>query len=134
MDWKHFLLAVLLSGIAGSLADWLFAGVLFHEKYLAYPEVWRPSLKQNDAGAIAWGMILGFLTFAAFMAACVTFNVHGYRSDLQLAVLIWIMVPLPLIITNAFFIKLHPLIVVSHSLGWLAKLVIAALAAGWLLG
>jgi hypothetical protein len=133
MDWKHFLLAVLLSGIAGSFADWLFAGVLFHDKYLAYPEVWRPSLKQNDAGPIAWSMILGFLTFAAFITACEIFRIHGYDSDLRLAALIWVMVPVPLTITNALFIKLHPLIVVSHSLGWLAKLVIAALAAGWLL-
>ena len=133
MDWKHFVLAVIAAAIAGSLADWPFAGVLFHDKYLAYPEVWRPNLKQNDAGPIAGSIFLGLLTFAAFMAACVMFNIHGYRSYLEFAVLLWVMVPLPLTITNALFIKLHPLIVVSHSLGWLAKLVIASVAAGWLL-
>ena len=133
MNWSHFLAAVVLSAIAGSVADWFFAGVLFHEKYLAYPEVWRPKLRQSDAGPIAWSMILGFLTFIAFMTACVTFGIHGYRFDLEFATLLWLMVPLPLTITNALFIKLHPLIVVSHSLGWLAKLVLAALTAGWLL-
>lgn len=133
MNWKHFLLAVTASGIAGSFADWLFAGVLFHDKYMADPQVWRPTLRQNDTGPIAWSMVLGFLTYAAFMAACVMFKIHGYRFDLQLAVLLWLMIPVPLTITNALFIKLHPLIVVSHSLGWLAKLVVAALFAGWLL-
>lgn len=133
MDWKHFLVAVVLSGIAGSFADWFFAGVLFHDKYMVYPEVWRPTLRQNDARPIAWSMILGFVTYAAFMAACVVFNIHGYRSGLQFAVLLWLMIPVPLTITNALFIKLHPLIVVSHSLGWLTKLVIAALVVGWLL-
>ena len=59
-------------------------------------------------------MILGLLTSAAFMATCVIFNIHGYRSTLEFAALVWLMVPLPLTITNALFIKLHPLIVVSH--------------------
>jgi hypothetical protein len=35
-------LAILLSGLAVSMTDWFFFGVLFHDKYLAYPEIWRP--------------------------------------------------------------------------------------------
>jgi Protein of unknown function (DUF1761) len=133
VSWKHFLLAILAASVASSFTDWLFAGVLFHDKYFAHPEVWRKELRQDDTGAITWSMILGLLTSAAFMATCVAFNIHGYRSTLEFAALVWLMVPLPLTITNALFIKLHPLIVVSHSLGWLAKLAVAALAAGWLL-
>jgi hypothetical protein len=30
-------------------------------------------------------------------------------------------------------VKLHPLIVLAHSLGWLAKFGVAAVAAAWLL-
>jgi hypothetical protein len=134
MDWKHFLLAVVLAGVAASLADWLFGGILFHEKYGVYPEVWRPGLEDGgDQGPIAWSTALGFVSVAAFLAACRIFGIHGYSATLQLAGLVWLMVPVPLIITNALFMKIHPLIVVSHSLGWLAKLVIAALSAGWLL-
>jgi hypothetical protein len=134
MHWTHFLLAVLVAGIAASFADWLFAGALFHKKYLAYPEVWRPALMQGrDAGPIAWSMALGFVSVAAFMAACVKFEIYGYGATLAFALLVWLMVPLPLIITNALFMKIHPLIVVSHSLGWVAKLVIAGVVAGWLI-
>jgi hypothetical protein len=43
----------------------------------------------------------------------------------------WIIAPLPLMITNALFIKLHPLNVVANSLGWLVKLLLAGAAAGW---
>jgi len=43
------------------------------------------------------------------------------------------MVPVPLLITNALFIKIQPLTVLSHALGWLAKLAIAAIIAAWLL-
>jgi hypothetical protein len=34
--------------------------------------------------------------------------------------------------TNALFIKLHPLTVVAHALGWLVKLQLAGCAVGWL--
>jgi hypothetical protein len=133
MDWKHFLLAVIAAGIISSFTDWFFGGFLFHAKYNAHPEIWRASLRKNDAPAIAWSIALGFLTSAAFVAACAVFHLHGYSETLTLAGLCWLMVPVPLLITNALFIKMHPLIVVSHSLGWLAKLAVAALAAGFLL-
>jgi hypothetical protein len=41
--------------------------------------------------------------------------------------------PLPLIVTNALWIKMNPLLALSHSLGWLARFVVTALVAGWLL-
>jgi len=133
MEWKHFMLAVLMTGIISSFTDWFFAGILFHDKYLVYPEVWRQTGGKSETSAVAWSVVLGFLTAAAFMGLYVTVAAHGYRMSLVLAALCWLMVPVPLLITNALFIKLHPLVVVSHSLGWLAKLIVAALVAGWLL-
>ncbi|HUJ83567.1 MAG TPA: hypothetical protein VLW83_16895 [Candidatus Acidoferrales bacterium] len=129
MNWMHFLLAVLAAGIISSFTDWFFGGILFHDKYLAYPEVWRRSLAKSEAPAVAWSIVLGFLTAAAFIFVCAVFHVRGYAGTLKLAMLCWLMIPVPLLITNALFIKLHPLVVVSHSLGWLTKLVVAALAA-----
>lgn len=41
MNWLHYGLAVLAALIACSLSDWLFMGVLFHDKYKEHPEVWR---------------------------------------------------------------------------------------------
>ncbi len=127
----RFLLATFVTGFITSLTDWVFAGLLFHDKYGAHPEIWRIGAGKNETPAVAWSIVLGFLTSAAFMSACIGFGVHGYRASLELAGLCWLMVPAPLLITNALFIKLHPLVVVSHSLGWLAKLTVAALAAGW---
>jgi hypothetical protein len=94
VNWKHFLLAVLVAGIAASFADWFFAGVLFHHKYLAYPEVWRPSLTEGrEAGPIAWSGALGFVSVAAFLIAGATFGLHGYATALEFALLAWLMVP-----------------------------------------
>ena len=41
MIWTRFILTVLTAGIAVSTTDWLFTGVLFHNKYKVFPEVWR---------------------------------------------------------------------------------------------
>ena len=52
MNWTHYFLAVLLSGVASSFTDWLFMGVLFHDKYLATPEIWRGSPGQPEGSRI----------------------------------------------------------------------------------
>jgi hypothetical protein len=39
----------------------------------------------------------------------------------------------PLLITNSFFMKFHPLTVVSHTLGWLARLAVCGGVAGFFL-
>ena len=134
MNWKHFLAAVFIAGFVASFTDWVFGGILFHDKYNTYPEIWRQSVGKSETSAVAWSVVLGFLTSAAFMTACVVFGVHGYRASLELAGLCWLMVPLPLLVTNALFVKMHPLIVFAHSLGWLAKLGVAAVVASFLLG
>ena len=134
MATLHYLSAIAIAGVTSSFTDWFFGGILFHDKYLAYPEVWRQAAGRSETPAVAWSIVLGFLTAAAFMAISVILGVHGYWSLLTLAGLSWLMVPVPLLITNALFIKLHPLIVLSHSLGWLAKLAVAAVVGGRLLG
>lgn len=133
MSILHIALAILVSGFLASFADWFFGGYLFHKQYLAYPEIWRnkPGDKAGENRAILWSVILSFVSCAAFIYACIVFGIHGYAAAICLAVFVWVIAPVPLLITNALFIKMHPLNVVSNSLGWLAKLLLAALAVGW---
>lgn len=135
MTLGHIALAVFLSGFAASFTDWFFGGFLFHKQYMTHPEIWRnaPGDKAGENRAILWSVILGFVTCAAFIYACMAFNIRGYFAAICFAIFIWVIAPVPLLITNALFIKMHPLNVVSNSLGWLAKLFLAALAFGWLL-
>lgn len=130
MNWTHFLLATLAASVAISFSDWLFTGVLFHDKYRAYPEIWRK--REGEGQAIVFSALLGVLTSAAFIFTCFEFGIRGYAATLGFAALCWLIAPLPLLITNAIYVKLHPLVVVSHALGWLARLSIAALAAAFL--
>jgi hypothetical protein len=50
-----------------------------------------------------------------------------------MAELVWIAAAVPIIFSNIVWIKMNPLLGVSHSLGWLARFVISALIGGWLL-
>jgi hypothetical protein len=130
MTPSQLALATLLSGLAASLTDWIFFGVLFHDKMLVYPEVWRGGAG-GEGKTVAASILLGFVTCAGFVFTCSAFQIHGYSSALEFAVAIWVMAPLVIVVTNALFIKLHPLTVVAHSLGWLVKLLLAAVAVGW---
>ncbi|MFZ0635298.1 MAG: hypothetical protein WA755_18450 [Candidatus Acidiferrales bacterium] len=133
MNMARIGLAILLSGFAGSLADWFFAGVLFHDKYAAHPEIWRKGLVTGEGKSVAWSVLLGFVTCGTFVTACPAFDVHGLAAAFRFAATIWLMVPLPLLITNALFVKMHPLNVGAHIVGWLVKLAFCALAVGFLL-
>ena len=133
MNNGHVVVAVVLSGILVSFVDWIFSGVLFHERYTAHPEIWRrPSGPETPA--IIGSTLLGFVTCGAFVIASPSFHLGGFRQNLEFAVAIWLIAPLPLLISNALWIKMHPLIVLSHSLGWLAKLCVVAAITAWLVG
>lgn len=131
-DWR-LAAAIIAAGTVAMFADWFFGGVLFHSKYMAHPEIWRNIGKRPEENrAVAWSVVLTYVTCAAFVFVCRIFDVHGFARSLKLATFIWLIAPLPLLITNALYIKMHPLTVFAHSLGWLTKLLIAGAAVGWL--
>lgn len=133
MDWTHFLEALIGSGLVMGITDWFFFGVLFHDKYLVYPEVWRGEAGKPETKNIVIVSLLNFLTSFMFLMSYVHFDMHGIHQAMGLAIHSWLMIAVPLIISNALYMKFHSSLVISHSLGWLAKMVIVALAAGWLL-
>jgi hypothetical protein len=130
MNW-HLIVAVLVAGTLASLTDWLFMGILFHARYNTYPEVWWPGLREGkDQKGIMWATVLGYFSTAAIVAICVLAGVHGIAAALVLATLAWAAGPALVLIVNGFFIKLDPLITVAHCGGYLARFLIAGLAAG----
>jgi len=132
MDWSRFALTVLVAGIGASLTDWFFGGVLFHDKYMAYPEVWRDPPGTPETKKILLSTALGFVTCGAFAFLCVRLELVSLVLALKLAAAVWAIGPLPLIVTNALWTKVHPANAVAHLLGWLAKLGVTALAVAWL--
>lgn len=128
MNWKLILLTTVAAGVVSSITDWLFMGVLFHDKYNAHPEVWR-NPKGDDKRAIALSVLMGFIVCAMFVWVCYRLDWQIYPwVPMKLALAIWAMGALPLIISNSIWMKLHPQIAVAHALGWLAKFAVAAMA------
>ena len=129
MDWTRFAFVVIGAGIVSSLTDWLFAGDWIHRRY-TYPEVWRQGREER---AIALTSPLPFVTCAVFAYLAARLSLHSVTGSLKLAVAVWFIGPLPLILTNAAFMKLHRVFVLSYAIGWLVKLTIIALAVAWFL-
>ena len=126
MNWMRFVAIVIGTGVVTSLTDWFFAGDWLHRRY-TYPEIWRQGA---EGRAIVVTSPLPFLTCGVFAYVTLRLGLHSVASGVKLALAVWLMGPLPLILTNAAFIKLHRVFVVSHSIGWLVKLSIVAVAVG----
>ena len=128
MHWTRFFLALIGAGIATSMTDWFFAGDWIHKRF-TYPEIWRSG---PETRAIAVSSVLPFVTCAAFAVLAWWIGVPSLSAALRLAVLIWLIGPLPLILTNAAFIKLHWAFVTLYSVGWLVKLLVIGAVVHWL--
>lgn len=129
MNWTRFVLIVIGTGVVSSLTDWFFAGDWLHRRY-TYPEVWRQG---SESRAIALTSPLPFLTCGICAYVIARLGLHTVAGASKLAVAVWLIGPLPLILTNAAFMKLHRVFVASYATGWLVKLLIVAVATGWFL-
>ena len=129
MNWMPLALVTVGAGIVTSLTDWLFAGDWLHRRW-TYPEIWRQGV---EAKAIALTSSLPFLTCGVFSYVTTRLGIHSVGGAIKLAIAVWMIGPLPLILTIAAFMKLHRVFVASYSIGWLLKLTIVAAAVGWFL-
>ena len=134
MHWIRLLLIVLACGLAASFTDWLFMGVLFHKKYLEAPEIWRNKPGENETKRILISSLVGLCGSAVFIVLCRWAEARTPRSEIHMAGLVWLAVAVPIVLNNILWTKMHPLIGVSHSLGWLVRFVVTGLIAGWMLG
>jgi hypothetical protein len=129
MNWARLAEIIVDAGIFSSLTDWFFAGDWIHRRY-TYPEIWRQG---GEGRAIALTSPLPLLTCGVFAYITSRLGLHSVSGAVKLAVAVWLIGPLPVILTNAAFIKLHRVFVVSYAIGWLVKLTIVAVAIGWFL-
>ena len=123
--------AIVLGTLAAGFADWLFMGVLFHDRYNVFPEVWRQG--RGERGRIILAQAFALLTAAGFVLLASKLGQTDMAGALKLAAMIWLVGPLPLLLGNALFIKLDPLVTATHAAGWLVKLLAIGAIAAWLL-
>ena len=125
MNWMRLLEVTVAAGIASTCSDYVLAGDWLHMRF-AYSEVWR-----SPASNWAMAMIapLPFLSCAAFAVLAVMLDINTTRSAIKLAAAIWVIGPLPLILTSAAYIKLRGFFVASYAFAWLVRLMIVAVLA-----
>jgi hypothetical protein len=124
MNLTRLAFIVIGTGILSSFTDWFFAGDWLHRRF-TYPEIWRTS---PEPRAIALTSPLPFLTCGVFACLLAWLGFLSTSGASKMAVAIWLIGPLPLILTNAAFIKLHRVFVISYATGWLVKLLIVGFA------
>ena len=122
--------ATVAGAVLGSLADRLFAGVIFHGRYQLHTGTWR---RGGEGRRIAAAQVLALITSAAFVLLANKLGQTDLRGNLKLAAMIWAIGPLPLLAANAMFIRIDALVTASHAAGWLVKLLLIGAAAAWFL-
>jgi hypothetical protein len=121
MDWR--LGAAVVAGlIVASLMDWLFAGVLFHERYQAHPEVWR--INGANPRALIAAQALTIPTVIGLVALMRFTGEIRLLPALEIATLVWLIAAAPAILANGIYIKIHPLVVASHTVAAAASLIL----------
>jgi hypothetical protein len=128
MSWTRIVLAILVSGVLSSLTDWLFMGDWLYRRYDRSPEIWRYPKGAGENKAILWSSVFPFLTCGVFVLVCNGLRLYSNRESCELAAAIWLIGPLPLTIVNALWMKLSAPLALSFSVGWLVKLIVAALS------
>ena len=134
MNWTRIVFSFLTSTVLCSFTDWYFFGVLFHDRYLKTPGVWKKYKDKGDEMK-SIGISQGILSISSlvFILACSHLGLIAFWSSLAAAAALWVMIPVPLLVTNAIYIPMDRLIVVSHSLGWLSRLMLTAMCISWIL-
>jgi hypothetical protein len=126
--WRY-VLALAVASVAASFSDWYFMGVLFHDKYLAYPETWRHRGGRGESLAIAGSTLTGVLSAGAFLWLAARLGVAGDNQVFLLAGGLWLAGPVPLLLTQGAFIKIHFFNTVGALLGWLVRFALFAITA-----
>ncbi len=123
------ILAILAAGFAATFTDWLFMGVLFHDRYMKYPEVWREGIVGGkDRTAVIYSCALDFVAAAGIVALCVLADIHTLWPAIGVAVFAWLAGPLVITITNGFFMKIDWAVIGAHCAGYLVRFLLAGIA------
>ena|SRR6185295_11617623 len=131
MNLVKFLEAAIAASFLASMTDWYFFGVLFHDRYHLHAGVWKKyKNKQDEMRSILIGTLFGSFTCIIFVAGCMILKITALPLALSTAAFLWLMIPLPLLLTQSVFMKYDRGLMAAHSGGWLAKLLVAAVCVG----
>jgi hypothetical protein len=82
--------------------------------------------RKDETRSIAISELYISVSLFVFIVTCAHQHWSSFAKAATAALVAWIMLPVPIFVTNAIYIPMSRLLVVSHALGWLARLLVAA--------
>ena len=128
MSWI-IVAAVFAAGTLASFTDWFFMGMLFHDRYQVHPETWWPRAG-NETMPILYSTALGYITAAAVMWLCALAGVDSVMSGLKVGFIAWLAGSFVQVATTHIWVRIDLKVSLAHALGYLARFLIAGIAAG----
>ena len=129
MSWI-IVAAVFVAGTLASFTDWFFMGVLFNDRYQRFPETWWPRDKSTEMMPILYSTALGYITAAAVIWLCALAGVDSVMGGLKIGFIAWLAGSFVQVATTYIWVRIDPMVSVAHALGYLARFLIAGIAAG----
>ncbi|HMG04847.1 MAG TPA: hypothetical protein VK581_05260 [Chthoniobacterales bacterium] len=124
----------LIAGILSIFTSWLWMGAVFHRFQKLTPGTWRRetglSYFLSSALHILAACGIAFL-FTIVMSGEGRFFSPGIGGSIQFAFVCWSVFALPIIVEDAVFINLHPLVVLGRLLDWLSTSLLATVLTAW---
>lgn len=139
--WTSFILqtlgALLLIFASANIIDWIASGTKWAHKYYATtPDIWRPFAGGDEKRVERRVALASIGLTALFSFMFVIFflvlqpGVAAFRSPIMRAVavalVLWLLIPAPIIATQHLLIKYHRASTVAQLVAWFAKLFVAS--------
>jgi hypothetical protein len=129
LELLKFFLIIVGAGTLAALTDFVFTGGWVQKRFTD-PAIWR---KDHGGKAAFLASLLPFFTCAIFAFTANQLAIRSVHASIKLALAMWAIGPLPLILTNAAFLKLRWAYATNYAIAWLVKLMIIAVLVGRLL-
>jgi hypothetical protein len=132
--FSQALLPGLIAGVLSIFTSWLWMGAIFHPFQKLTPQTWRRETGLSHAFSsvlhllAAVGIALLFLIVAAGPSS---FFSSGMGGAAQFALACWAVFALPIILGDAIYLNLHPLVILGKLLDWLSVSLLATVITAW---
>jgi hypothetical protein len=104
--------------------------MLFHDRYQVFPESWWPRDKSTETMPILYSTALGYITAAAVMWLCALAGVDSVMSGIKIGFIAWLAGSFVQVATTHIWVRIDLKVSIAHALGYLARFLIAGIAAG----
>jgi len=100
-------------------------------RYRGVSRTYRNQREEYRSTALSEAILAG--SSRVFILACSHLGLVSTKRALLAAGTVWVMISVPLLATHALAIPMDRLLVASHALGGLARLLVTALCVSWFL-